>query len=101
MAGSDWLSQTRGTTRANRSRLHNKVLPPAPRHLNGDVAVIIPPTPNGKRGGVMLAQEGDRWTVTLIGHFGQQAPSDLEGFVRYASTIPAPYIYKVLQTPNL
>jgi len=39
--------------------------------LNGDVVVIVPPTPQGKRGGVMLAQEGDRWTVTLIGHFGQ------------------------------
>src|SRR5690242_12491883 len=31
-----------------------------PSDLNGDMAVIIPPTPQGKRGGVMLAQEGDR-----------------------------------------
>src|SRR3954451_22733202 len=28
-----------------------------PGHLNGDLAAIIPPTPTGKRGGVMLAQE--------------------------------------------
>ena len=69
-----------------------------PTHLNGDFAVIIPPTPSGKRGGVMLAQEGDRWTVTLIGHFGQAAPSDVEGFVEYARTLPAPYIYEVLRT---
>ena len=34
-----------------------------PEHLNGDLAAVIPPTPQGKRGGVMLAQEGDRWTV--------------------------------------
>ena len=66
-------------------------------HLNGDSAVIIPPTPKGKRGGVMLAQEGDRWTVTLIGHFGQAAPLDLDGFVEYARTLPAPYIYAVVR----
>jgi 2-polyprenyl-6-methoxyphenol hydroxylase-like FAD-dependent oxidoreductase len=42
------------------------------KHLNGDSAAVIPPTPQGKRGGVMLAQEGDRWTVTLIGHFGHR-----------------------------
>jgi 2-polyprenyl-6-methoxyphenol hydroxylase-like FAD-dependent oxidoreductase len=53
-------------------------------HLNGDSVVVIPPTPAGKRGGVMLAQEGDRWTVTLIGHFGPAAP-------------PAPYIYEVVR----
>jgi flavin-dependent dehydrogenase len=66
-------------------------------HLNGDSVVVIPPTPEGKRGGVMLAQEGDRWIVTLIGHFGQAAPLDLDGFVEYARTLPAPYIYEVVR----
>lgn len=66
-------------------------------HLNGDSVVVIPPTPKGKRGGVMLAQEGDRWTVTLIGHFGQAAPVDLDGFVEYARTLPAPYVYEVVR----
>ncbi|SPF54527.1 putative secreted protein [Candidatus Sulfopaludibacter sp. SbA4] len=65
--------------------------------LNGDVVVIVPPTPQGKRGGVMLAQEGDRWTVTLIGHFGQAAPTDVPGFVEYARTLPAPYIHEVVR----
>jgi 2-polyprenyl-6-methoxyphenol hydroxylase-like FAD-dependent oxidoreductase len=67
-----------------------------PSDLNGDVAVVIPPTPTGKRGGVMLAQEGDRWTVTLISHFGESAPSELKGFIEYARTLPAPYIYEVI-----
>ncbi len=67
-----------------------------PHHLNGDVAAIIPPTPQSKRGGVMLAQEGDRWTVTLIGHFGQSAPADLPGFIEYSGTIPAPFIHEVV-----
>ena len=51
--------------------------------------VIIPPTPEGKRGGVMVAQEGGRWTVTLITHFGVPAPEDLGGFVEFARTLPA------------
>ena len=75
------------TTRFFRRRLED---------LNGDMAVIIPPTPLGKRGGVMLAQEGNRWTVTLINHFGSGAPSDLPGFIEYASTLPAPYIHEIV-----
>jgi len=64
--------------------------------LNGDSAVVIPPTPDGKRGGVMLAQEGDRWTVTLVGYFGHVAPNDLAGFIEFAKTLPAPYIHEVV-----
>ena len=65
--------------------------------MNGDVATVIPPTPEGKRGGVMLAQEGDRWTVTLIAHFGNYAPTELAGFIEFARTLPAPYIYEVIR----
>ena len=68
-----------------------------PDHMNGDMGAIIPPTPSGKRGGVMLAQEGDRWTVTLIAHFGNYAPGDLPGFIEFASTLPAPYIHEVVR----
>lgn len=68
-----------------------------PQDLNGDVAVVIPPTPLGKKGGVMLAQEGNRWTVTLIAHFGNYAPGDLTGFIEFARGLPAPYIYDVIR----
>jgi 2-polyprenyl-6-methoxyphenol hydroxylase-like FAD-dependent oxidoreductase len=71
-----------------------------PNDLDGDVAAIIPPTPEGKRGGVMLAQEGDRWTVTLITHFGSCAPEDLHGFVEFARTLPAPYIHEVVRNAD-
>jgi 2-polyprenyl-6-methoxyphenol hydroxylase-like FAD-dependent oxidoreductase len=67
-------------------------------HFDGDLAVIIPPTPSGKRGGVMLAQEGGRWTVTLISHFGPAAPGDLDGFVEFARMLPAPYIHEVVRS---
>ena len=69
-----------------------------PTDLDGDIAVVIPPTPQGKRGGVMLAQEGDRWTVTLIVYFGKPAPEDLPGFIEFTRTLPAPYIHEIVQS---
>jgi 2-polyprenyl-6-methoxyphenol hydroxylase-like FAD-dependent oxidoreductase len=68
-----------------------------PDHLNGDSGTIIAPTPLGKRGGVMIRQEGDRWTVTLIAHFVPCAPVELEGFIEYARNLPAPYIHEVVR----
>ena len=65
--------------------------------LNGDMAIILPSTPEGKRGGVMLAQEDDRWTVTLMSYFGVNAPSDLPGFLEYAKSLPAPDIYDAIR----
>lgn len=67
-----------------------------PSHLDGDHGVVIPPTPDGKRGGVMIAQEDDRWTVTLMAHFVAPAASDLEGFAWFASRLPSPDILAVV-----
>jgi 2-polyprenyl-6-methoxyphenol hydroxylase-like FAD-dependent oxidoreductase len=67
-----------------------------PAHVGGDRAVIIPPTPTGKRGGVMLAQEGGRWTVTLISHYGPKPPEQLEGFRAFAAALPAGDVYDVV-----
>ena len=65
-------------------------------HLDGDCAAITPPTPDGKRGGVMLAQEGDRWTVTLIAHFVEGAGEDLESFRAFAAMLPSMDIHDVV-----
>lgn len=65
--------------------------------LDGDGAAVIPPTPETKRAGVMLAQEGDRWTVTLVSYFRNYAPTELEGFIEFARNLPAPYIYDVVR----
>src|SRR5205823_3921260 len=53
-------------------------------HTDGDVAVVIPANRNCTKGGVMLAQEGDRWTVTLFSYFRDFAPADLDGFREWA-----------------
>jgi flavin-dependent dehydrogenase len=65
--------------------------------LDGDGAAVIPPTPETKRAGVMLAQEGNRWTVTLVSYFGNYAPTELEGFIEFARNLPAQYIYDVVR----
>lgn len=67
-----------------------------PGHLQGDAGAIVPPTPEGKRGGVMIAQEGDRWSVTLIAHFVPGAPMDLAGFVDFATHLPSRDIHDVV-----
>jgi len=68
-----------------------------PRDMDGDVAGVIGPTPHGKRGGAILAQEGGRWIVTLFGHFGNYAPEGLEGFIEFARSLPASFIYEVIR----
>jgi 2-polyprenyl-6-methoxyphenol hydroxylase-like FAD-dependent oxidoreductase len=68
-----------------------------PRDLDGDVAGVIGPTPDGKRGGSILAQEGGRWIVTLYSHFGNYAPEDLDGFIEFARSLPASFIYEVIR----
>jgi 2-polyprenyl-6-methoxyphenol hydroxylase-like FAD-dependent oxidoreductase len=65
--------------------------------LNGDLFAVISPTPDGKRGGVMIAQEGDKWVVTLFGHFGNRAPGELDEFREYAKTLPSPVIARFLR----
>jgi 2-polyprenyl-6-methoxyphenol hydroxylase-like FAD-dependent oxidoreductase len=69
----------------------------SPEDLDGDLFAMIPPTPSGKRGAAMLAQEGGRWVVTLISHFGPAGPAELDGFIEFAQTLPAPYIYEVVR----
>ncbi|MFN7982140.1 MAG: hypothetical protein U0Q11_09800 [Vicinamibacterales bacterium] len=65
-------------------------------HLQGDLAAIVPPTPHGKRGGVMLAQESNRWTVTLIAHFVEPAGSALESFRAFTRHLAVPDIHDVV-----
>ncbi|HKX83777.1 MAG TPA: hypothetical protein VJL58_06145, partial [Pyrinomonadaceae bacterium] len=67
------------------------------QQLGKDKVVVIAPTPSGKRGGVIIAQENGRWMVTLFGHFGITAPVDLKGFIDFAKTLPSPDIYDLLR----
>jgi 2-polyprenyl-6-methoxyphenol hydroxylase-like FAD-dependent oxidoreductase len=68
-----------------------------PDDLNGDCGAIIAPDPRvGKRVGFMLAQEGDRWIVTLAGWLGDHPPTDPQGFAEFAHALPRSDIYDVI-----
>jgi flavin-dependent dehydrogenase len=67
-----------------------------PGDNGGDVAVVVPAHRTRTKGGVMLAQEGDRWTVTLFSYFKDYAPADLDGFLKYAQALPCPDIYNAI-----
>ncbi|HEY9630525.1 MAG: hypothetical protein HY785_24840 [Oscillatoriophycideae cyanobacterium NC_groundwater_1537_Pr4_S-0.65um_50_18] len=60
-------------------------------------AVFIPPVPpQGKRGGGLFPIEGDRWIVTLVGWFGDHAPTEEQGFLNYARSLACQDIYKAI-----
>jgi 2-polyprenyl-6-methoxyphenol hydroxylase-like FAD-dependent oxidoreductase len=68
-----------------------------PEHIGDDIGAVVGPTPELRRGGAILAMEGDRWIVTLLGYLGEQAPADAEGFAAFAATLAAPDIFEVVR----
>jgi 2-polyprenyl-6-methoxyphenol hydroxylase-like FAD-dependent oxidoreductase len=69
-----------------------------PDDLPGAGFVIIAETPpHGSRYGAAFPIEGDRWLVTLGGFDGEQAPTDAQGFQRFAESLPEPGIADLLR----
>ena len=60
--------------------------------LDGDLAIIIGPTRDHPRGGVIQLQEQDRAVVTLFGILGDRPPVDDAGFRAFAGTLPLPFV---------
>ena len=65
---------------------------------DGRLGAIVPPSPANRRGGVMLAQERDSWTVTLVSQFAEPAPMDLDGFRAFTAQLPCAAIHDVVAT---
>jgi 2-polyprenyl-6-methoxyphenol hydroxylase-like FAD-dependent oxidoreductase len=70
----------------------------SPEHLGGELGLNVTPTAGTPRGGGVLAQEGDRWVVTLAGYHGNYPPSDEAGFVEFARQLPAREVYDLILT---
>ena len=68
-----------------------------PEHLDGKEAVIIAACAPDWRLGVILAQEDDRWIVTLGGYLGDHAPADDPGFIEFARSLQKPEIFEVIR----
>jgi 2-polyprenyl-6-methoxyphenol hydroxylase-like FAD-dependent oxidoreductase len=59
-------------------------------------AVVMTSEPPRTRAGVALAQEGERWVVTLVGYLGDHPPVDEGGFLEFARSLPRPEIYDLI-----
>lgn len=68
----------------------------SPGDIDGDLAAVIVPHAPGRRGAVMFSMEDDRWIVTLIGMLGDHPPTDDDGFLAFARSLPAPDIYETI-----
>ncbi len=51
----------------------------------------------GKRQGLILPIEGDRWIVTLAGYHGNHCPTDEAGFLEFARTLVQPEFYEAIR----
>jgi 2-polyprenyl-6-methoxyphenol hydroxylase-like FAD-dependent oxidoreductase len=69
-----------------------------PEHLGGKRAAILAACRPDWRLGVILAQEDDRWIVTLGGYFGDYAPADDVGFIEFARSLQKPEIFEVIRS---
>jgi 2-polyprenyl-6-methoxyphenol hydroxylase-like FAD-dependent oxidoreductase len=68
-----------------------------PGQLPGLKGFAIAGAPPNGRNGVVLAQEGDRWSVTLGGYNGDFAPLDPAGFLEFARGMPTDAVYQLLK----
>jgi 2-polyprenyl-6-methoxyphenol hydroxylase-like FAD-dependent oxidoreductase len=65
-----------------------------PEQAGGPVALIVAASPEHRRGGVLLTQEGGRWILTVTGYLGAQAPLDHAGLLEYVRTLAVPDLYE-------
>lgn len=68
-----------------------------PEDLHGKAGAIIAACRPDWRFGVILAQEGERWTVSLGGYFDNEVPSDDFGFIEFARNLPKREIFDVIK----
>ena len=70
-------------------------------HMPGHDGIVFLTTPPNKRLGVMLAQDGNRWVVTLGGYLGDHVPTNYPEFIESAKNLPAPDIYNIIKDTKL
>ncbi|MBV9456516.1 MAG: hypothetical protein JO141_03210 [Bradyrhizobium sp.] len=66
-----------------------------PTDLGGKLGIVVAGNAPNWRGGVILAQENDSWTVSVGGFLGDEAPDDDQGFLAYLATLPTMEIHDV------
>ena len=60
-------------------------------------AYLMHPTPPRTRGGTVIPVEGDRWLITMHGIHGDHPPTDDDGFLDFADSLPIPEPARMLR----
>lgn len=70
-----------------------------PSDFKGDWTVLyaMPSAPGGKRGGIIMGLEGNRWHVCMVGMGGDYPPTDENAFLAFARSLPTPAIYEAIK----
>ncbi|WP_445183030.1 FAD-dependent oxidoreductase [Pseudonocardia sp. Cha107L01] len=73
----------------------------APASLGRVKMVIIGAVPARPTTLFLLAEEDDRWTLTLGGYGGHHPPTDPRGFLQFAQEIAPPHIFAAIRDAEL
>ena len=65
--------------------------------LDGNLAILIAATPQHPRTGALQRLEDDRCMLTLAGILGDHPPTDPDGFVAFARSLPFPDIWESIR----
>jgi 2-polyprenyl-6-methoxyphenol hydroxylase-like FAD-dependent oxidoreductase len=65
--------------------------------LEGAQSIHLVAAPEHTRGAVLARVEDGRCVVTLTGLYGDRPPTDVEGFLEWTRTLPAPDVYQVIR----
>jgi transposase len=72
-----------------------------PQHIPGLEGIVLMATPPDKRLGVLLAQDGNRWVLTVGGYLGEHAPTNAKGFMEAVRQLPTKEIYQVVSDAEM
>lgn len=67
-------------------------------HLPGVDTVVIAPTPENPRGGVIIAREDGNWHLMLFGYLGDRTPLDEAGYLEFARSLASPEAYHIIRS---
>jgi 2-polyprenyl-6-methoxyphenol hydroxylase-like FAD-dependent oxidoreductase len=65
--------------------------------LPGIEGIVLMATPPDRRLAVLLAQDGNRWVLTIGGYLNEHVPTDYQGYLRAARDLPTPDIYNLIK----
>jgi 2-polyprenyl-6-methoxyphenol hydroxylase-like FAD-dependent oxidoreductase len=98
----EWLER-RGLVRAPEERVRIDIgytsctYRREPHHAGGLKGLAVAVAPPNRRSAVALAQEGDRWIVTLVGHLGEHAPATHWDMLEFSKHLPTRAVYVLLR----